>query len=312
MGSQDAGSDSDVFDEKEWEQSQRALINRELYTGLTFFQRARLRQQLVKGDLVDVPNMMQRYGPAPAWYTGIDPEDFQIGGSPSGPSGQGSQIGGSSNGAPVSNYQVGGSSSSSGPSGLGLPVGESSNAPQGQSCRFDVGEGTVDRQGAVDRQGVVDWHGVLVRHAGVLLAFVGQSPVVWLSLRRVNRTSWDSSVLRVASQLQDSGVVPGSSGLGFEATFRFVQVGDQFCWVPVEVTIGSHTVDAGNPEEGARVLGYLGHRSVDWQRLCWTAAHLRIAVLCAVVEELRAGPLALYFQVPSGLKPLRLIFELAK
>ena len=211
------------------------------------------------------------------------------------------------------------------------------------------------------KAGVVDWHGVLERHAGVLLAFVGQSPVVWHSLRRVNRTSWDSSVLRVASQLQDSGVVPGSSGLGFEATLRFVQVGDQFCWVPVEVTIGSHTVDVGNTEEsgeravlpamtdttyedlcadegdesdpvfplvgglchlhflvsilshqGARVLGYLGHRSVDWQRLCWTAAHLRIAVLCAVVEELRAGPLALYFQVPSGLKPLRLIFELAK
>ena len=81
--------------------------------------------------------MMQRYGPAPAWYTGIDPEDFQIGGSPSGPLGQGSQIGGSPSGPSGQGSQIGGS----GPSGLGLPVGGSSNAPQGQSCRFDVGEG---------------------------------------------------------------------------------------------------------------------------------------------------------------------------
>ena len=118
------------------------------------------------------------------------------------------------------------------------------------------------------KAGVVDWHGVLERHAGVLLAFVGQSPVVWLSLRRVNRISWDSSVLRVASQLQDSGVVPGSSGLGFEATFRFVQVGDQFCWVPVEVTIGSHTVDAGNPEESSERAVLPAMTDTTYEDLC--------------------------------------------
>ena len=76
-------------DEEQMRRAEEALIAREKYTGLTFIQRVRLRKQLLKGDIVDVPSMQQRYGPLPEWYSGIG--DVDTGGLPSG-----------------SNFQVGG------------------------------------------------------------------------------------------------------------------------------------------------------------------------------------------------------------
>ena len=66
---------SDEFSQAEWEQAQRKLIDAEKTTGLTFLQRAKLRKQLAKGDLVEPPVFQQRYGPLPFWMTGKESGD---------------------------------------------------------------------------------------------------------------------------------------------------------------------------------------------------------------------------------------------
>ncbi|CAE7831874.1 RE1 [Symbiodinium sp. CCMP2592] len=60
----------DDFSPEEWASAEAKLIAAERSTGLTFVQRARLRKQLAKGDLVDPPVFQQRHGPLPYWLTG--------------------------------------------------------------------------------------------------------------------------------------------------------------------------------------------------------------------------------------------------
>ena len=222
-------SDSDVFDAEEWESSRQALVKRELYTGLTFVQRAKLRQQLVKGDIVDVPNMMQRYGPAPSWYTGVDPDDP-----------------GPQTSVPTPNFQVGGSSSSSDPLGPGVQIGGSSSAPSDHGLQIGgSSSGPSDSFSAVvSRIVVTDLCDVLERHLGVLLALIGRSSPSWLRLRRVSNTFWHNRALCFVAELQDTGSVPTLIGAGFSATFQFVQNGDQFSWVPVSLVVQGQ-VEAG-------------------------------------------------------------------
>ena len=66
-------SEPSDFTEEEWYEANRKLREREQFTGLTFVQRARLRRQLLAGDVIDPPTLQQRYGPLPAWYAGIEP-----------------------------------------------------------------------------------------------------------------------------------------------------------------------------------------------------------------------------------------------
>ena len=65
----------DEFSQAEWEQAQRKLIEAEKATGLTFLQRAKLRKQLARGDLVDPPTFQQRYGPLLLWLTGKETDN---------------------------------------------------------------------------------------------------------------------------------------------------------------------------------------------------------------------------------------------
>ena len=54
VGTQGSGT-SDEFHEEEWKAAEAKLRAVEVNTGLTFVQRARLRRQLSKGDIIDVP-----------------------------------------------------------------------------------------------------------------------------------------------------------------------------------------------------------------------------------------------------------------
>ena len=73
VGTQGSGS-SDEFHEEEWKAAEAKLRAVEVNTGLTFVQRARLRRQLSKGDIIDVPVFQQRYGSLPLWLTGAEVE----------------------------------------------------------------------------------------------------------------------------------------------------------------------------------------------------------------------------------------------
>ena len=198
-GATEKDTGSDVFDEAEWQQARQDLVNRELYTGLTFIQRARLRQQLVKGELVDAPVMSQRYGPLPEWYSGVG---FSI-----------------DSDAPAPNVQVGGSSSSQGDSGF------TSTGVEG--VMSSVGAGT--------------WNGaealfvLLQSHGVVLIGFAGQHGLVSSRLRQVSSVFRNCTVLVSFRELSDTGNGELVSTLSSSIEFRFVQIGDQNCWVPVEM-----------------------------------------------------------------------------
>ena len=216
---------SDVFDAVEWEESRKALIERELYTGLTFVQRARLRQQLFKGDLVEVPNMMQRYGALPGWYAGF--EDDGISSSQDVPIPQ-VQVGGSSSSqdVPIPQVQVGGSSSSQ-----DVPIPQ----PQigGSSSSQDVLGSQVGLDAALALTEVL---------AGNAVSFVesfgrGLNGLrIWLRLRAVCRVLQNDPTLASARGLCDTGLGPAVSNDSVpNGVIRFVQVGDRFQWVLVAV-----------------------------------------------------------------------------
>ena len=198
-GATEEDADSDVFDEVEWQQARQDLIKRELYTGLTFIQRARLRQQLVKGELVDAPVMSQRYGPLPEWYSGVG---FSV-----------------DSDAPAPNVQVGGSSSSQDESG--------------------VTSTGVER--VVSSAGAGTWNGaealfvLLQGHGVVLIGFTGQHGLVSSRLRQVSSVFRDCTLLVSFRELSDTGNSELVSTLSSSIEFRFVQNGDQNCWVPVEM-----------------------------------------------------------------------------
>ena len=242
-----------MFDAEEWGSSRQALVKRELYTGLTFVQRAKLRQQLVKGDIVDVPNMMQRYGPAPSWYTGVDPDDP-----------------GPQTSVPTSNFQVGGSSSSSDPLGPGVQIGGSSSDPSDHGLQIGgSSSGPSDSFSAiVSRIVVTDLCVVLERHLGVLLALIGRSSPSWLRLRRVSSTFWHNRALCFVAELQDTGSVPTLIGAGFSATFQFVQNGDQFSWVPVSLVVQGQVEAEVVSGEGAGTVAQPTVTESTYEDLC--------------------------------------------
>ena len=74
------GSEED-FTESEWLEAQRKLEEAERRTGLTFVQRARLRRQIALGETVEVPNFLQRRGPIPPWFSGLDPGEAEVEGA---------------------------------------------------------------------------------------------------------------------------------------------------------------------------------------------------------------------------------------
>ena len=228
-----SGEEEEEEDEEQMRRAEEALIAREKYTGLTFTQRVRKRKQLLKGDIVDVPSMQQRYGPLPEWYSGIG--DVDTGGLPSG-----------------SNFQVGGSSSSNEPLNLG-PQGGETIGPQGGETMQPLHESRVGDNMELDEydpnQGFrfpyvkyipgigTHYLWVLFEQQGdVLLACLGHQVVSWGYLRSVARGFRKHAVLAIMNWLRDTGTTLGHvSGIQGEATFRCVLVGDRYQWVPVSV-----------------------------------------------------------------------------
>ena len=62
----------DVFSEEEWSLAQAKLEAMERESGLTFVQRARIRRVLESGGVLEPPVFFQRFGPEPAWVSGVD------------------------------------------------------------------------------------------------------------------------------------------------------------------------------------------------------------------------------------------------
>ena len=89
--------------------------------------------------------MMQRYGPAPSWYTGVDPDDPSLLTSTSASS---AQIGGSSSSqeVPVPSVQIGGSSSSQEVPVPSVQVGGSSSNQEVSVPSVQIGgsSGSID------------------------------------------------------------------------------------------------------------------------------------------------------------------------
>ena len=48
---------------------------------MTFVQRARLRRQIALGETVEVPNFLQRRGPIPPWFSGLDSGEAEVEGA---------------------------------------------------------------------------------------------------------------------------------------------------------------------------------------------------------------------------------------
>ena len=74
-GDAHGSSSSEDFHTDEWVRAEEKLVAAERRTGLTFIQRARLRRQLLAGEVVDVPVFQQRYGGLPSWLTGGESEN---------------------------------------------------------------------------------------------------------------------------------------------------------------------------------------------------------------------------------------------
>ena len=74
-GDAHGSSSSEDFHTDEWVRADEKLVAAERRTGLTFIQRARLRRQLLAGEVVDVPVFQQRYGGLPSWLTGGESEN---------------------------------------------------------------------------------------------------------------------------------------------------------------------------------------------------------------------------------------------
>ena len=283
-------SDSDVFDEEEWKRSQRALIDRELYTGLTFVQRAKLRQQLVKGDIVDAPNMMQRYGPAPSWYTGVDPDDPSLLTSTSASS---AQIGGSSSSqeVPVPSVQIGGSSSSQEVPVPSVQVGGSSSNQEVSVPSVQIGGSS----GSIDGPLVSD---------GVSFEVVFQFVQVgdrfeWVPVTAVASNLGASEGQGLAegeAQLQTSVVQNREEPACYEDLFDeeedqgFPIVGD---------LVRLHYLNKLLSFQGSRILAFLGHRAEEWMVLRRVSAHIRTSLVCSVVQIMRRTRWTLQFQGPQ-------------
>ncbi|CAE7787133.1 RE1 [Symbiodinium sp. CCMP2592] len=68
-------AESDDFTDEEWRVAQMKLEESERRSGLTLVQRARVRKQVAAGGVVDVPSFLQRFGPEPSWFTGVEAND---------------------------------------------------------------------------------------------------------------------------------------------------------------------------------------------------------------------------------------------
>ncbi|CAE7427987.1 GIP [Symbiodinium sp. CCMP2592] len=55
----------------EWAAAQAKFETMERESGLTFVQRAKIRRVLESGGVLEPPTFMQRFGPAPTWFTGL-------------------------------------------------------------------------------------------------------------------------------------------------------------------------------------------------------------------------------------------------
>ena len=236
----------DDFTEEEWLVAQQKLRDEELRTGLTLVQRARLRRQLRAGGVVDPPNFLQRYGPAPSWYS-CALED------------RGNDRGVSTG---VVNSSAEGSEHHTG-CDEALSEGNDLAAVQVQDSRARVGcslacptiaEGMSDEGDDIGDTGSADMtdQGEQILMRGLLVSeffeavtssiicsifgYVVFRGINWGLLRVVSVGFWNNPVIAVLGQFADTGRFQAVlNGLRYVVVLRFVRSEGEGVWLPVSV-----------------------------------------------------------------------------
>ena len=255
------GSNSDdEFTEEEWSEVQRKLREIELRTGLTFVQRAKLRRQLHAGGVIEPPNFLQRYGPAPSWYTGAlgDEEgDGVVSASAEGSSAATSarQINSAipplrgENDWSAIQVQV---AKGSGGHLFVHPTAIEEMSDEGEDFEEIGDAGPID-QGEQHISGgfyLSEFFTTAMSHIVCgIFSCVGLRGINWGLLRAVSVGFWNNPVLAVLGQFADTGRFQAVlNGLSYVVVLRFVRSREEGVWLPVSVQAEEVDWISSNPD----------------------------------------------------------------